>query len=367
MHPHLEESLQRGIDQIRERIGHMSARVNQALGLCWQALERRSRALAYTVILRDRCVDRIEKELDQLCLEFLVRQQPVARQLRFVYGAIRINLELERIGDYSESIARQVLKTLALPQVPALDQFQQISALAVRMLEEAVQSYLQQDADRARAAMASEEEADRLRDRLGRELLEAERSGRLPLEALTPLLTIARRFERVTDQAKNICEEVLYLCSGQYSRHRGSALARVLLVDRGHGWLSRLAESVGARLGGAGVQFTSAGLTAGPEDPRLGPFLAGRGLQSGATQFRVVGGIPDLAQWPVVVALDLESRAVFDGLPAKTVALDWSALAPGGPIEDAAFPAAAAAAEQALTERLTRLIKVLAGEAVLED
>ena len=71
---------------------------------------KQDRQLAYAVILRDRRIDELEKEIDRLCLEFIVRQQPVAKHLRFAYIAIKINQEIERIGDYAESIAKQVLK-----------------------------------------------------------------------------------------------------------------------------------------------------------------------------------------------------------------------------------------------------------------
>ena len=74
-----------------------------------QALAESNRQLAYSVIVRDQRIDELEKEIDRLCLEFIVRQQPVAGTLRFAYAAIKINSELERVGDYAESMARQIL------------------------------------------------------------------------------------------------------------------------------------------------------------------------------------------------------------------------------------------------------------------
>ena len=102
--------MQQDVDRIRAKVTEMSALTEKALETCVKALTERSRQLAYAVILRDRYIDEMEKEIDRLCLEFLVRQQPVASLLRFAYATIKINSELEEVGDLAETIARQILK-----------------------------------------------------------------------------------------------------------------------------------------------------------------------------------------------------------------------------------------------------------------
>src|SRR5207248_4712515 len=145
MSMHLEESLQRDIDRIRGKVFEMSGLCERVLEDCLSALKERNRQLAYSVILRDRRIDKLEKELDRLCLEFLVRQQPVAGPLRFAYSTIRINLELERIGDYAESIARQVLKLIPLTLDVPLERFVQIAELAIPMLRDSVRAFVDQN------------------------------------------------------------------------------------------------------------------------------------------------------------------------------------------------------------------------------
>src|SRR5438132_8730554 len=159
---HFEESLQRDIKLIRKKILEMSGLDERALKSSLQALVERNRQLAYSVILRDQYIDELEKEVDRLCLEFLVRQQPAGAHLRFAYAAIKINLELERIGDYAESIARQVLKVSSLPQQPSYEKFVAIANLAIPMLQQAVQAFVDQNHDLARSTMAIEEETDLL-------------------------------------------------------------------------------------------------------------------------------------------------------------------------------------------------------------
>ena len=111
----LEESLERDIDRIRQQVLEMAALAERALKDCVAALQEGNRQQAYAVILRDQYIDEKEKEIDRLCLEFLVRQQPVGLHLRLAYSTIKINLELERVGDYAESVARQILSLCEPP------------------------------------------------------------------------------------------------------------------------------------------------------------------------------------------------------------------------------------------------------------
>src|ERR1051326_8310049 len=109
----------------------MAELADRALRDSLQALVDKNLTLAYAVILRDQQIDELEKEVDRLCLEFLVRQQPVAGHLRFVYAAIKINAELERIGDYAESIARQVVNVIHLKPTATFEQFSEIADLSI--------------------------------------------------------------------------------------------------------------------------------------------------------------------------------------------------------------------------------------------
>src|ERR1041385_5865235 len=139
MATHLEESLQRDIDRIRGKVKEMAGLAERALCRCLKALGEKNRVLAYSVILGDQRIDELEKEVDRLCLEFLVRQQPVAGPLRLAYATIRINLELERVGDYAEAIARQVLKLTAMDAPIPIERFAEIANLSIAMLHDAVQ------------------------------------------------------------------------------------------------------------------------------------------------------------------------------------------------------------------------------------
>lgn len=313
------------MNQISTRLLEMAAMDEQALTRAFEAFLKRDRQLAYAVILRDQDIDALETQLDQLCLEFIVRHQPAAGLLRFVYSASKIVTQLERVGDYAESMARQVLLISSLPFEIPLDGFNELANLAIPMLHNSVQAFVYKNPNLARSTMGSEPRVNQLRDRVNANLVDWQHEGRLPLEALAPLMTIARRFERVSDQATNICEEAMYFATGEYMRHLPRLEEfRVLFVDETHGCLSRIAEAAANRLGVKRFSFSSAGLAAGLVDPRTLWFLAEKGMDISIQVSRSVDQVAQLQEVQVIVALCKEAERIFpQQKPAKTLGLHW--------------------------------------------
>jgi phosphate transport system protein len=334
---HLQAVLQQDIDLIRAKLLEMVALDEQALTRALHAFLRRDRQLAYSVILRDQDVDALDAALDQLCLEFIVRHQPTAGPLRFVYSASKIVNLLERCGDYAESIARQVLLLSSLTYEAPVDRFHEIANLSIPMLHNAVHAFVDGNADLARATMAIEPRVNQIRDNLNADLVELREQGRLPLEALNPLTTIARRFERVSDQATNLCELALYFTTGQYLRHLVRQDFRVLFVDQTNGCLSRIAEAVANNLGAKRFTFDSAGMLAGAVEPQTIRFLAEKGVDVTHQPSKSVEQVPNLDQVQVIVALCREAEGAFPQKPAKSLGLQWlvpdPSLARGAPEE----------------------------------
>jgi phosphate transport system protein len=321
---HYEEHLQRDIDLVRSKVQAMAQLADRALRDSLQALVDRNLTLAYSVILRDQYIDELEKELDRLCLEFLVRQQPVAGHLRFAYATIKINLELERIGDYAESIARQVLKVSAFHDKLPLPSFTALAEVSIPMLRHSVKAFIEQDAKLARESMDEEDKADMLRGTLDAELMRLFQSGAIPLTALNPLQTIARRFERVADQAKNICEETLYMCTGEYMKHKGAEVLRILFVDENNSCRSQMAEGIANTIKENGFVFSSAGLEARALDWRTVEFMKEKGIDISQHKPKAVSQVPNIDHYHVIIALAKNAKKVFPPPPTKTVGLDWT-------------------------------------------
>jgi phosphate transport system protein len=342
---HLEETVRRGIEAIRDKVAQMATLAEGALERSLEALAGRDGQRAYAVILQDRYIDELETELDRLCLEFLVRQQPAGAHLRFVFTTIKVNKEIERIGDYAESVARQVLLvTRSDSALPPLDRLTELGTLALHMFRDAIAALLTRDAGLARRTMAIEERGNALRNQINEDLLRLEREGRLAIEMLTPLMTIARRFERVTDQTKNLCEEVLYLCTGEFIKHPGNEAFRVLFVDADNRCLSQMAEAIGNALALPGFVFASAGLAPVAIDARLVEFMARKGIDISQQTSKTCEQVPNAEHYQVVIALSAEGRKAFPPPPTKTICLTWTTAdpigAPGPHAAESAFESA---------------------------
>jgi phosphate transport system protein len=324
MSTHFEASLQQDLEMIRSKVVLMAELGEKALLASIRAVVERNRQLAFAVILRDKFIDEAEKQLDKLCLSFLIRHQPAASLLRFAYATIKINLELERVGDYAEAIAREAIRLTQVDATLPIARLQQIVNLAVPMLHDSIQAFVLQDAELARKTMESDEAVDLLRDTLTKDLTSAYKEGRLPFEALNPLVMIARRLERVSDQARNISMETLYMCTGEMVKHPGSDVFRVLFVDEHNSCRSLMAERIGSALQEQEFTFSSAGLDPAPVLPRTVEFMASKGFDVSRAIPRSLSQVSNIDHHHVIVLLAQEAKRAFPRRPRNTVLLDWS-------------------------------------------
>jgi len=342
----LEESLERDIERIRQQVLEMSALAERALRDCVEALSSGDRQRAYAVILRDQYIDEKEKEIDRLCLEFLVRQQPVGMPLRLAYSTIKINLELERVGDYAESVARQLLRLSSLPPpAPIRERIVEMANLAIPMLHDAIDAFVRQDPTLAKGVIMVEPAVDALLGKLNTDLLEALQQKVVQPEMLEPLVNIGRRFERVADQARNVCMETLYMCTGEYAKHPGAETFRILFVGEHNACRSQMAEAIAQSLGQPKFIFSSAGVDPRAIDPRTLAFLKDKGLDTSRLAPKAVYQVPNLDHYQVIVGVAHEAQQAFPRSPRKLVYVDWSIDDPsrvqGSPEDvDAAYEAA---------------------------
>jgi phosphate transport system protein len=325
---HLEESLQRDIDRIRTKVSEMSCLVEKALRDSVNALVEHDPQLAYAVILRDQYVDEKEREIDCLCVEFLVRQQPVAAPLRFASSAIKTNVDIESAGDCAESIARHALKLGALPAEIPVGRVVEMANLAIPMLHDAVQAFLSHDAELARKAIDVEDAVDTFKSSLNAELVRLFQAQRIPFEVLNPLMMIVRHLERVSDFAREICLEVLYMCTGEYARHPGADVFRVLFLDEHNSCRSQMAEAVANALQPQGFIFASAGLEPRPIDPMTLQFMKEKGFDVSRAAPKAILQVVDLDHYRVIVLLARAALRAFPTRPRKVVLLDWNVVDP---------------------------------------
>ncbi|MBN1759075.1 MAG: phosphate signaling complex protein PhoU [Chitinispirillaceae bacterium] len=314
-----EESVNRDINRIRERIIEMAQCTETSLRDIITTCIEHNHTLAYGIILRDQYIDEKEKEIDRLCLEFIVKQQPVAQPLRFAFSAIKLNMEIERVGDYAESMARHLLKFGDWPSDEVRNLIIELAETAISMFHDAIQSFTEESIELARKTLATEDNVDKLRDQCINFLLSTPPNN-IPLLSL---LNVVRRFERVADQAQNICMEVLYMLTGEYLKHPGSEAYRVLFVDEHNSIRSRIAESVANGLNMDRFIFSSAGVDPKPINQRTIDFLKEKGFDISKNAPRALAQIPNLDYYHIVVVFASEAKGIFPRQPRKTIFLDW--------------------------------------------
>jgi len=320
----LEATLQRDIEHIRSKVKKMGFLAEGALSASLHALMEKDRQLAYAVILRDRYIDELEQDLDRLCQEFLVRHQPVAGHLRFVFGVIKINNELERIGDYAESISRHFLTLSDIEPQPSYENIVKIANHSIPMLRNAVLSFAEKNPKLAKTTIEMEDKVDSIRWNITRELRRLYEDAELPLKAFPSIMNIINRFERVADRACNVCEEVLYIYTGEYIKHKGKETFKVLFVDERDACRGQIAKGIGNALGLERFRFFSAGIAPHSVDPKTVKFMADKGIDVSQQTSKHLNQILKLEDYQIFVSLCKEAEEAFPPPPTKMISIRWA-------------------------------------------
>jgi phosphate transport system protein len=359
---HLEEQLQRDIDRIRDRVREMADLAVRGLEDSVRSLTGGDRKVAYAAILRDSRVDELETVIDNQCVEFMVRHIPVAKNLRFAHSVAKIILELERIGDYSESINRQAILLSRAAYTPDLEPYARLAGVAIEMVRQAVRAFLDEDLELADRTRILDTEANRLYQDIFRSLLGERPQSNEEMATLFALLSVANRFERVADQAVNVCEEVYYLVTGDIVKHQLKRELHILFVSSGNSCRGLMAEGIARTLAGKQFQFFSAGIDLEPPDGKAVEFLAKRGIDVSDRQAQTLADVGDLSRFKAVVAIGAEAAKAMPKLGYRTILVEWQVPNPCESTEEGhSADEAYTAAFDELVDRISELVRGLHG------
>lgn len=205
----------RHLTEIQEDMLVLADMVESAVRRSIQALRERDGELARQVIADDLKVNRKRYDIEERCLELIATQQPLAGDLRTIAAVLHMIVDLERMGDHAEGIAK-IAATLAdePPLKPYID-LPRMAQVASEMLRESLEAFKHRDADRARAIIDRDDEVDALYDQVYRELLTYMLGDPRTIERATRLIWVAHNLERIADRVTNICERVVYLVTGK--------------------------------------------------------------------------------------------------------------------------------------------------------
>jgi phosphate transport system protein len=212
---HFEEELQ----ALKQRLLGMGDLVEERVHRAVRSLIERRLDEAERVIASDQEVNSLQIEIDDRCLKLLALQQPMATDLRLITSAMKINADLERIGDQAVNIAENVLKILPQPPLKPLIDIPRMAEIAQKMTRDALDSFVRKDPELARAVLQRDDEVDSLKDQVFRELLTYMMADPGTIQRALALILISRNIERIADHATNIAEDVIFLVEAKDVRH----------------------------------------------------------------------------------------------------------------------------------------------------
>lgn len=215
MERHFHEELQ----ELKATLTQMAALVEGAISKAVASLIDRDKSLAEQVIAGDDAINSIEIAIDEQCLKLLALHQPMAGDLRFVTSAIKINNDLERMGDHAVNIAERAILLCEQEQLKPLIDIPRMAVLAQEMVRDSIQSFVAGDVQRARDICVRDDQVDNLDDQVFRELLTYMVGDPRTISRALHLIIISKNLERIADLSTNIAEEVIFIYQAHTIKH----------------------------------------------------------------------------------------------------------------------------------------------------
>jgi phosphate transport system protein len=212
---HFDAELQALRNQLLTMGGMVEERVHRAV----QALLHRREEDARRIIAGDKDVNDLQMDVDNRCLRLLATQAPLAHDLRLITSAMKINADLERVGDQAVNIAESVLTLIPQPPLKPLIDIPRMAQVAEKMIRDALDAFVKKDAEAARDVLRRDDEVDELKDQVFRELLTYMMADPGTIQRALSLILISRNLERIADHATNIAEDVIFIAEAKDVRH----------------------------------------------------------------------------------------------------------------------------------------------------
>ena len=220
--PHFQEEL----EALQSRLLEMGGLAEERVRACIEALESRDLSLVAQVMAGDEPINQLHIEVDNRCFRLLALYQPMATDLRAIVSAVKINTDLERVGDLAVNIAEAAQRYTTHPPVKKLIDIPTMGNIAQTMLRDALDAYVRRDTALAHAVLNADDQLDALKTQVFRDLLTYMLKDPATVEPALDLILISRHLERIGDHATNIAEDVIFMVSAQDVRHHPPAHER---------------------------------------------------------------------------------------------------------------------------------------------
>jgi len=314
---------------------------------------------AHETVLGDHPINRASRQLDWACHTFIARHLPSALHLRLISSIIRVNVALERIGDYSVTIAREALQLSDPPEQIVSQQINALTHQVESLLDDAINAFVAGNADSARALMSIPQQVEHSMDGIYDSLISSGKK-RTRREMVVDFVVFGL-LKRVADQAKNICDQTVFAVTGEI---KPTKTFSILFLDETNSYQSQMAEAIARkRYPGSGI-YTSAGRKPAKQvDPLLVEFLEDFGVDASEIKCQGIDVIEhDLASLDVIISLDKNVRKYFYDIPFHTSALRWKLSGMPEELDAEEKKARLEDTYRELTVKLDELMQLLVGD-----
>lgn len=199
-------SFEHELQVLKDNLAEMGHKIEIAIEKTLEAFETQNDAIARDIIQGDRTINDIEKTIESRCLSLILKQQPVAKDLRIVTTALKVVTDMERIGDHAADIAEMVLRVKEAPLYNLIKHIPEMGKVAKLMVHDAVEAFINLDVEESKEIMKRDDEVDELFNKVKEEIIELLRTTTEHADLCVDILMIAKYFERIGDHAVNICE-----------------------------------------------------------------------------------------------------------------------------------------------------------------
>ena len=215
MDRHFDEELQK----VKKDLLGMASLVEESITKSLEALKKQDIKMASEIQEIDHQIDKFEIAIEEQCIELIARHQPVGADLRFLIGVIKMNNDLERMGDHAVNIASYIAYLIEQPRIKSVSNIWSMAREVKEMLNDSVKSFMDNDATRAQKVCERDSVVDEMRDETIRIVLTYMLEQPETIKSAIPLLLVAKNLERIADLSTNICEDVIYIAQARVIKH----------------------------------------------------------------------------------------------------------------------------------------------------
>ncbi|MGK5091752.1 PhoU domain-containing protein [Deltaproteobacteria bacterium TL4] len=320
---HYEERLEKDLARIRQKITAVSVRVEEALRNAVNALLIKNHKLASDTIIGDNIINREIEDITQACYAFVARHLPSAGHLRRITAILRFCVELERVGDYAVTISRQTVQLSKPLDKDLSSNVELISEEARQILHQATTAFVEENAETAKTISDfAKKSSGRNFEKVFKELTRDDIKNSWELKDLFGLLSIFAVLSRVSDQSRNICEETVFVSTGETKKRKP---IRFLFLDQTNSCQSLIAESIAQKAFPNSTRASSAGIKpAASLDPKFIAFMDRSGFNVELTIPKALSLISKFDDFDVIVSLQGPILSYLTELPFHSIALEWN-------------------------------------------